>query len=239
MRRSILQVVGGRSFRWLLGHGWLILLLVLSGCITIEENYSFRKDGSGQMEYVVDLTVMGEMMKDLGSMMGNEGKEKDKVSVSEFMDMSERIPALKKVGGVSKVKLKKEKSGHVQRVSFRFKDLNALNAALNVLMPDSTGNAHKFFAWDGETLVRTTNKGATTLGGDAPPDEEGEGADEVLKSMHYKFAFTFQSEIADASLPEGVQRSAPSPKQLRTDTDWSVIMRDPHALDFRITLAGR
>ncbi len=38
------------------------MLVLLVGCITIEENYTFKKDGSGSMEYVVDLSSFAELM---------------------------------------------------------------------------------------------------------------------------------------------------------------------------------
>ena len=41
----------------------LALLVAFTGCITIEENYTFKKDGSGTMEYVVDMSEIGDMLK--------------------------------------------------------------------------------------------------------------------------------------------------------------------------------
>ncbi|MBK9535574.1 MAG: hypothetical protein IPO10_10485 [Flavobacteriales bacterium] len=43
----------------------VILLMFFTGCLTIEENYVFKKDGSGTMEYVVDLSEMGETDEEL------------------------------------------------------------------------------------------------------------------------------------------------------------------------------
>jgi len=34
-------------------------LVGLTGCITIEEQYSFKKNGSGTMTYVLDMREMG------------------------------------------------------------------------------------------------------------------------------------------------------------------------------------
>ncbi len=53
---------------------WALLLFVLlmQGCLTIEENYTFKKDGSGTMEYVVDMSEMADLMKGLPGANGSE-----------------------------------------------------------------------------------------------------------------------------------------------------------------------
>jgi hypothetical protein len=122
-----------RSFR----VAFLGLLLVLTGCLTIEEQYTFKKDGSGTMTYIVDMSEMGEMMKGLGKMSESLG-EKDQ---EPMMDMDDEAGELKTIPGISKVKVNKKKEWvrsigqlPVQATWHR------LNAALNVLMKDSTNS---------------------------------------------------------------------------------------------------
>ncbi|HMQ75896.1 MAG TPA: hypothetical protein PKE21_07135 [Flavobacteriales bacterium] len=220
-----------RSLRDLLSA--LTAVLLLTGCLTIEENYTFKKDGSGTMEYVVDMSALGEMLKSLESM--SEGKDGDEGPGD--LDMKDQAAKLKSLPGISKVKVK-NKEKYVQRLTFRFKDLTALNGALNVLMPDSTGASHDFFHWDGSTLVRTNNRHALEMGDDMGADASGDSTDPTafLQSMHYKYSFTFAEAIRDRQVAEGVSQESPEPRQLKLDTDWSVIMKDPSALDLRITL---
>lgn len=208
---------------------WILLVLLLSitGCLTIEENYTFKSDGSGTMEYVVDMSPMAEIMKGFG-----DGK-------SEPMDSGSKakLEQLRAMEGVKKVKLKREKEGYVERISFTFTDLAALNRALNVLMPDSTGVQQTFFTWEGNTLVRANNRFAEGLGNEmVGTDSTSTDIAEVLKSMHYKYNFKFARNIVDADLAEGVLREAPGAREMKVHTDWSVIMKDPKALDLRITL---
>ena len=215
-------------------------LVLLTGCLTIEENYTFKKDGSGSMEYVVDMSEMMEMMKNFESMAGDKDKsKKDDDGVGE-MDLGDEMAQLKKIAGIKKVKVKKEKDGGVQRLSFRFADIDALNQALNKLMPDSTGERSNFFRWEGNTLVRTNNRHALEMGDDMAEDEASADstmdAGAILKSMKYKYSFTFADPIAQTENAEGVNKESPSEKQVKLDTDWSVIMKDPKALDLRIDL---
>lgn len=208
---------------------WILLVLLLSitGCLTIEENYTFKSDGSGTMEYVVDMSPMAEIMKGF-----SEGKAEPMESGAK-----EKLVQLKAVPGVKKVKLKREKEGYVERISFAFADMAALNGALNVLMPDSTGVHQTFFTWEGNTLVRANNRYAEGLGSEmVGTDSSQADIAEMLKSMHYKYNFKFAKDIVDADLAEGVLREAPGARELQLHTDWSVIMKDPKALDLRITL---
>jgi hypothetical protein len=206
------------------------MAMLISGCLTIEENYTFKKDGSGTLEYVVDLSEMGELMKGLP---GGDGKD-DGLGQ---MDMKDDLSKLKKLPGIRKVKLKKEKDGFVQRLSFRFADLSSLNGALNTLMPDSTGVVKEFFRWEGNTLVRANNRHANELGsgmGGEPGDSTDMTA--LLQSMHYKYSFKFAEDIAETHVAEGVEKMADGTKAVSVNTDWSVITKDPTALDLRIVL---
>lgn len=221
-----------RSFnRW----GALALLVLVSGCLTIEENYTFKKDGSGTMEYVIDLSALGELMKSMEDMSGTKDKSTD--DGMGKMDLTDNVEQLKKLPGIKKVGVKKEKDGYVQRLHFAFKDLDALNAALNVLMPDSTGVQQRFFRWEGNTLVRTNNRHAEELGADMSDD----GSDSldlggILQSMQYKYSFAFANKIGGTEVVDGVTKESPGAKEVKLSTDWSVIMKDPKALDLRITL---
>ncbi|MFT3886028.1 MAG: hypothetical protein QM724_11525 [Flavobacteriales bacterium] len=224
--RSLLPTA--RPFRRL---ATLALIVLFTGCLTIEENYTFKKDGSGTMEYVIDLSAMAEFMKSMG-----DGKAKEE-SGMDGMRMNGKADQLKAVPGVKKVKLKTEADGYLQRISFDFKDITALNAALNVLMPDSTGRQQEFFHWEGNTLVRANNAHAMDIGNDMGDD--GNGTDSlsvILQSMQYKYSFAFAKEVAGTEQAEGMVKETPDAKKVKLSTDWSVIMKDPKALDLRITL---
>lgn len=216
----------------------------LSGCLTIEENYTFKKNGSGTMEYVIDLSELGEMMKSFSDMGGDDGAKTDEGLGT--MDMNEEVAALKSIPGISKVKLDTKKEW-VQRVKFSFKDVTALNAALNVLMPDSSGQPHTFFAWEGGTLVRTNNHHAYEIGagmarGDAMDEDDGEDGGEdldmsaMLASMKYKYSFKFQQPLEKTSAAEGMLVEPEGTKEVALSTDFAVISRDPKALDLRLEL---
>lgn len=217
--------------------------MLFTGCLTIEENYVFKKDGSGALEYVVDLSEMGELMKSFE----DADKDNKESGMGEFgtMDMSDEVAKLKTIPGIMKVKVN-DKKEWVQRVSFSFKDLTALNAALNVLMPDSTGGSTEFFKWEGDELVRTNNAHAYELGkgmADTASEDEGEGEDgsdldmsAMLETMKYKYSFKFAQTVGTVVSATDVKAERPSPKEFRMETDFNVIGNDRKALDLRFPL---
>ncbi len=218
-----------------------VLALFFTGCLTIEENYTFKKNGSGTLEYVVDMSELGELLKAFEEM-GDNGEGAGAQEQIGTLSMEDEVEALKRVPGISAVKLNNKKQW-VQRVQLRFKDVTALNAALNVLMPDSTGKPHEFFRWEGSTLVRTNNRHAYELGAGMAqaedPSEEGEDMDmsALLGSMKYKFSFKFAQDISETTTAARMNKEAAAKREVRFDTDWSVIAQDREALDLRIQLA--
>lgn len=220
-----------------------VLITALTGCITIEENYSFKKNGSGTMSYVVDMSEMGALLESFGD--GKKSKEEEDPMGN--MDLSGHADGLKNLVGVSKVKVDKSKKW-VQRISFAFKDIDALNRALAQLMPDSSGVAHEYFHWEDGTLVRTNNRHqfnltSTIANTDTDEDEASEDGEEeeqfdmatLLSSMKYNYSFKFQENVGTVEAGTLVQEK-PGSKEVRLSTDWGVISKDPKALDLRIAL---
>ncbi|MBK7239222.1 MAG: hypothetical protein IPI00_03375 [Flavobacteriales bacterium] len=220
-----------------------IILMFFTGCLTIEENYVFKKDGSGTMEYVVDLSELGEIMKSLDGG-GKDGGASGTKGLST-MDMDEEVAALRMIPGIQKVKVNK-KVELVQRVSFKFKDLVALNAALNVLMKDSSGTTTEFFKWEGNDLVRVNNDHAYELGAgmaETANEDEAEGEDSsdmdmsaMLETMKYKFSFKFAQPLGTVVSAPEINAERPNTKEFRMETDFGVIGRNRQALDLRLPL---
>ena len=231
-----------RTFPRLRTIAVVAVVFALTGCLTIEENYTFKQNGSGTMEYVIDLSELGEMMKSVNAAAGEDGDDLG------TMDMGDEVAALKGIPGISKVKLDTKKEW-VQRLKFSFKDVTALNAALNVLMPDSSGQPHAFFQWEDGTLVRTNNRHAYEIGSSMAKGDEGDESGEagegedggmdissLLESMKYKYSFKFAQSMGEMQTAPGVVVEPRGTKEVAMSTDFGVISKDPKALDLRIPL---
>lgn len=219
-----------------------LALVGLTGCITIEEQYSFKKNGSGTMTYVLDMREMGEMLKSFG-----EGKKDGKDGGGQ-LSISGHAETLRTIAGVSKVKLD-TRTEWVQKLSFTFTDVAALNRALNILMPDSNDTAHEFFRWEGGTLVRSTNnyvhqlsssmaEGAAGSDDDDAGDDSGFDMSTMLGMMKYKYSFKFQQPIGTTEASDAMAKEAGG-KEVKLSTDWAAIAKDRKALDLRIALGGK
>ncbi|HMN04162.1 MAG TPA: hypothetical protein PKD45_00405 [Flavobacteriales bacterium] len=218
----------------------LAVILLFSGCLTIEEHYTFKKDGSGTMEYVMDLSEIGSLLESLPSDSGKKGgAKKDKASgeqVGILAGMEQQVPMLKELPGIKKVKLKKDKSGYLGRITFAFDDVAALNRALNVLMPDSVHGEQEFFRWEGSTLVRRSGGYARMLGSDMGADGDSLDVASMFESMKYKMSFKFAQPVSHLDKADGMVSGQPKPKQLNLATDFRKIMEDRSTLDLRIAL---
>ena len=219
--------------------------LHLGGCITIEENYAFKKDGSGTMTYVLDMRQMAEMLKSFG----DDGKEQGDAGDMGKMSIGAQAETLKGIAGISKVKLD-TKTEWVQSLSFAFTDIDALNRALNALMPDSADVQHTFFRKEGNALVRTSNSYVHQLAGamlsegamgEGGEDDDGTGFDlnAMLGMMKYKYSFKFKQPVETAEASSALVKEDTGSKEVKYSTDWAAIAKDPKSLDLRIGLKGK
>ena len=217
-------------------------LMMLSGCITIEEHYNFKKNGSGTMSYVVDMKEMGEMLEAFSEEMekeeGSSSSEEDDMGIGDI-PMSELADSLKTVDGISKVKYEQD-GEYYYKISYAFKNIEALNAAMNVLMSDKDQTTdHVFFKREGNKLYRVHNESAQELGDELADDEGGEEAVEMLKSMKYEMSFNFKEKLK--SVESNVEGSDLNPdyknamsddkKSYELKTDFSVVNEKSNALD--------
>lgn len=221
----------------------LAIIVLLSGCLTIEEHYTFKKDGSGTMEYVMDMSELGGMLEMLandeeegGGKSARKGKKEKDGNDKMLSGMEEQAEQLKALPGIKKVKLKLEKDGYLGRISFAFADVGALNGALNVLMPDSANGEQEFFRWEGNTLVRSNNRYASLLGEDVASGDDTTGVAEILRSMKYRMTFDFAEPMGNVELGDGMTREQGKANALDLSTDFAEIMRDPDVLNLRIGL---
>jgi hypothetical protein len=206
-------------------------ILMLSGCITVEEHYTFKKNGSGSMEYVVDMSALAEMMEafeDMGS--GEDGGE----STDDKLELVKDLDELESLDGISKVHLTDEKL--VSRVSFRFDGIESLNKALNVLMPDSTGAEHTFFTMDGHTIKRIHNN-RSELGNDMADKDEEVDSTEMLRSMKYRIFVKGSPAVQVSGYGDEVAVTRESKKQVTMEADFKMLDENPSALNVQFDLS--
>jgi len=185
------------------------------------------------MEYVVDLTVFGEMLESMGDLVEEDASDPGDMPLwgeNAELGVVENTKQLRSITGISKVKVIDEEYKSV--VSFKFKDLEALNKALNILMADTTGATHVFFDLNGGVLSRRHNA-KTEMNSSFLPDDmntdENSGA-EVLQSMKYKISMQGPS-LAKGEKIEGVDITNISKNKVLVETNFQTISENPEALN--------
>lgn len=101
-------------------------IVLLTGCITIEETYSLKKNGSGSYTFKVDMSEMMAMMKAMGGLdkMNAEG-----TNPSDDIQFDDEIKKLKEIKGITNVQSVQDKDGGIFSLSFDFVNLDALQKA--------------------------------------------------------------------------------------------------------------
>jgi hypothetical protein len=169
-----------------------LVLAAWSGCITVEENYTFKPNGSGTMEYRLDMSELSGLM----GMAGEEGGGTQDLMGDDasFKELGDKLEGIQ---GISKIKVNEDNENYIYSLTFKFKNLNSLNAALNkIITDDSGGENHTFFKMEDGKIIRThymnENIPMDDLMGD---DEDSEMAMGMLESMKYRVNMTFKKPV--------------------------------------------
>ena len=188
------------------------------------------------MSYVVDMTEMGEMMDSFSDDMEAAGGNVEETEAKDpFNDipMSGLADSLRTVPGISKVKYEQD-GEYYYKITYAFKDIDALNRALNVLMSEREQiTDHVFFKREGNKLIRTHNESAEELGNEFTEGDKGSNESiEMLKMMKYEMSYKFKEELknVECNITEGATLNEDK-KSYELKTDFSVVDSNDGALD--------
>lgn len=98
--------------------------LFLVSCITFEENYYLKTDGSGSFEFKVDMSQLMSMMKAFQGAGQDSG-----LNAVDGVDFKKEVEKLKAIQGITNVKVVEDKEDGLFSMSFDFSDYEALNKA--------------------------------------------------------------------------------------------------------------
>ncbi len=172
-------------------------LWVLNSCITIEENYSFKKNGSGTMEYKMDMGKMMEQMGQLMDMSQMEGGNPLGKSAS-FKEVEEK---LKGINGISGIKVTEDNKKYIYGISYKFKSLDALNEAMNLVMLNKTKGDADFFTFvrkEGNRYFYQNSQSSGAMqdiSGMFGGEMDSEYAMSSLESFKYNVTMNLPSEV--------------------------------------------
>ncbi len=107
---------------------YLLIAFIFSSCIEITQEIQLKKNGSGSAIYTMNMSKMKDMMESLKSFGGST----DDTNISDLdKQFGEYTQYIQSIEGISKVKFSSK--NFIYKISFQFKNINALNQALNYL----------------------------------------------------------------------------------------------------------
>lgn len=166
--------------------------LLFTSCLTVTETYTFKKNGSGTMEYTLD-------MSEMASLLAMAGQEDGGDATSEIS--MERIgKELEGISGISGVSYKDDKDTYVFKLSFKFNSLKALNEALAYVISNKGEEAETeseaYFTMEGNTIVYHRSSTNAPLGDELMGGEDAESMYSILESMKYNLNFSLPRSAA-------------------------------------------
>jgi hypothetical protein len=168
-------------------------LLLLTSCITIFEKFKINADGSGTLEYIIDMSEMYEMM----AAFSDSTEEMDMSGFDE--SMREALPGLSEISGIKNIGLTGNPAKFIAGIKFDFDNSDALNKAMAVLFMNeeyTTGDA-RYVEIKGKNFTRfgLTSKdfNKEALLGSEELDEETMKT--MLESMKYKISVEFEKPV--------------------------------------------
>ena len=198
-----------------------LALLCCTACFDIQENIFLKKDGSGNFSFVVDMGEVKSMMQmfdeakntsdDKGERNERKGSEKEKKKSSDKkLNSTFEITRRKLLNtqGISNVKAIEDTANYTFGISFDFKNIVALNDAMNKLFEDDTATATKkvtYFEYKDrqfkrlETLDSKSILGKSSslsLSGDNKNNDNfGFDADKLFSTVTYTTNYEFEEKI--------------------------------------------
>jgi hypothetical protein len=181
----------------------LSLLINFSAC-SVQQNFYFKEDFSGRVEYTLDMSMMGEFMKGMQGSLPDSLKTGSDAQVEGFDKMLDsllnlKIPEDKQKDGISNMKIVNiDGNKYKIKFTFDFRDLNALNQAMLQTQGVTPDKDTEMFKMDGKKFVFTGVKfKATDVGqqqGNMKPEEMGE----MDGFFTFQYKLVFDKEVRQA-----------------------------------------
>ncbi|MEZ4825452.1 MAG: hypothetical protein R3C61_04035 [Bacteroidia bacterium] len=206
----------------------VVLGISITSCLTFEESYVFKKNGSGSMKYLIDMSEIASLMK--------LNAESDSSGDSESLSFQDVADLLSGMDGISKVKVLDDEDKGFYGVSFDFAGITPLNQALNVLMGDEENEDFTFFSFDGNVITHNHLLATDALppGMDDPETEEQVSG--FLQQMKYKLNFSFASPVKVVYSGAESEITGKKDKAVSIETNFRTLLEDASTLNSSIVL---
>lgn len=181
------------------------------------------------MEYVVDIKNMASILQLAEGEAGIPSIE----DIS-FRDLAKKLNA---VDGISTVNVINDPDNFQYGLSFKFKNLEGLNQALNHIMvlENNTSKNHTFFKIEDGVLVRDHLMSRSFKTKDLLGDNEAsEYALSMLESMKYEVNFSFKRPVKVVYTASDAKLEGKKNQSISLQADFKLLTEDHESLDASI-----
>jgi hypothetical protein len=183
---------------------WLLLVLMgttmLTSCFDILEEVTYHKDGSGEFKYVFDMSGLKPMM-DMVAAMDTTGEMSMDTLSSISREFSQKVEGL---SGITDIQEIKDEDAFKYGVSFKFSNLDALNAAVNQITegPGISSGETAMFEGSKKKFVRLNAGKISGIFDELMGETGGENAEMAmmfLKDVSYTTVYHFDKKVKKVS----------------------------------------
>lgn len=212
-----------------LGAIAIFLAFALSSCLTIEDHYTLKANGSGTMKSIYDMSEMKGLMQ----MAMSESEEGNPMDEINFEDIA---VGLRGMDGISNVSAVDDKEAYIFEVQFDFDNMEALNTALVALgresneeslsQPSKNTFSNKFKLPSALPLNDLLGEGG----------EEMEQAKMFLGQIKYKIFLDLQKPAQAIYADENalVSFEDKAGKKIQISTNFAELMKNSAVLDWTV-----
>ncbi|MCB0661821.1 MAG: hypothetical protein KDC24_03695 [Saprospiraceae bacterium] len=183
---------------------WLFLVLMgstmLTSCFDILEEVTYHKDGSGEFRYVFDMSGLKPMM-DMVAAMDTTGEMSMDTLSSLSREFASKVDGL---AGISSIEEINDEDAFTYGISFKFANLDALNAAVNQLTegPGIGSGEEDLFGGSKKKFSRLDAGKISGLFDEIMGEAGGENAEMAMmffKDVSYTTVYHFDKKVKSMS----------------------------------------
>lgn len=208
---------------------FILSAIFLSGCITIHEDYKFNKNGSGTMEYTIDMSKLLSMMQSFSESENSEDLQIDQ----SFIEATEELKSIK---GISNVSLTGNNSEYIYGIKYDFTDIDVLNEAMSSILKQES-HYSKYISIDGKKITRHSVISDEFSFDKLKGKEEGEIDKEtmqgIFEQMKYFITMNFQRPVKSVTTMADYNIKG---KTIFLETNFAKILENKKNLETQIIL---
>ena len=207
----------------------ILISTLLSGCITIYEKYIFKSNGSGTMEYLIDMSEFYSLMQSFSENKLNEDLEIDQ----SFMVAAERLNNIK---GISNIQLTGNSNEYIFGIKYDFANPDALNNAISYIFQKNL--KHKeYIRFNRKNITRysliSEEFSKDKIMGEKEMELDEGMLKEIFERMKYKISMEFFRPVRSVDTKADYVIDN---RTLTLETDFGKILDDNRILETRIRL---